>query len=270
MSPDVEAAGSGSLPYVVHACRVLDARQLLGERDMPTVRLVGGNGRWTVLKPLEAPAEGSPWTANSGNAGAQLMGAAGFEPAEDCRPECSFRVEGALRRVSAASAEQPPGCQGRPVAISRSLVGSPRGDLRRTNQVALVEAREHPLGRSLSIGLRNRRSQVRILSGALLDSADRDHLQVLRPWALRSRFVARKLVSDFGRFSGDFFGDLETAADDLGGTSSSGQRTPYGRLGSNRGHHDFQTDAPSTRTQPESPANERVLERGLRRDVSRK
>jgi hypothetical protein len=32
---------------------------------------------------------------------------------------------------------------------------------------------------------------------------------------------------------------------------------------SNRGHHDFQTDALNTRTQPQSPANERLLERGF-------
>jgi hypothetical protein len=46
--------------------------------------------------------------------------------------------------------------------------------------------------------LRNRRSQVRILSGALHDSADRAHLQGLPLRRSGSRFVARKLVSGVG------------------------------------------------------------------------
>jgi Phage integrase family len=55
--------------------------------------------------------------------------------------------------------------------------------------------------------LRNRRSEVRILSGALPDSADHAHLQRLRYRRAEAEFVARKLVSDSGRFSGDIFGD---------------------------------------------------------------
>jgi hypothetical protein len=35
----------------------------------------------------------------------------------------------------------------------------------------------------MSLGLRKRRSEVRILSGALQDSVDRAHLQVLAPGA---------------------------------------------------------------------------------------
>ena len=55
-----------------------------------------------------------------------------------------------------------------------------------------------------SRGLRNRRSEVRILSGALHDSADRAPLQGLRSWRSRSGYVAQKLVSDSGRVSGEF------------------------------------------------------------------
>jgi hypothetical protein len=61
-----------------------------------------------------------------------------------------------------------------------------------------------PLG--LSRVLRNRRSEVRILSGALPLSADRVHLQGLRCWRALHEFAARKLVSDSGRFSGALFG----------------------------------------------------------------
>jgi hypothetical protein len=50
------------------------------------------------------------------------------------------------------------------------------------------------------VGLRNRRSEVRILSGALPDSADRAHLQGLRSWRSRGELVIRKFVSDSGRF----------------------------------------------------------------------
>ena len=58
-----------------------------------------------------------------------------------------------------------------------------------------------------SVDLRNRRSEVRILSGALPDSEDRVHVQGLRPLEAGQGFVARKLVSDFRRLSGDFFGE---------------------------------------------------------------
>jgi hypothetical protein len=44
--------------------------------------------------------------------------------------------------------------------------------------------------------LRNRRSQVRILSGALFGWADREHLQELRAWCVAREFVAWKPVSD--------------------------------------------------------------------------
>jgi hypothetical protein len=55
-------------------------------------------------------------------------------------------------------------------------------------------------------GLRKRRSEIRLFSGALFNSADRVHLQRRpfgrAPWEV----LARKLVSDSGRFSGGLFG----------------------------------------------------------------
>jgi hypothetical protein len=90
----------------------------------------------------------------------------------------------------------------------RLRVGRPRG-----NEAVLAhhdpgvsarsyigDARRLLTSDGLSRVLRN----LRILSGALRTSEDSEHLQGLCLRCSRLEFVARKLVSDSGRFSGDF------------------------------------------------------------------
>src|SRR5215212_9459368 len=93
-----------------------------------------------------------------------------------------------------------PGRHGRLAPSGVGAASSPMGD-----RVGSLEVPQ-----TLSVDLRNRRSQARILSGALPDSEAHAHVQGLRALRPGLAFVARKLVSDSRRFSGDFFGDYRT------------------------------------------------------------
>jgi hypothetical protein len=74
------------------------------------------------------------------------------------------------------------------------------------------------------VGLRNRRSEVRILSGALRLSGDHAHLQRLRLSQRRCLSVARKLGSILGQFPGALVAHLDretgTAQETLASTST--------------------------------------------------
>jgi hypothetical protein len=99
-------------------------------------------------------------------------------------------------------------------------------------------------------GLRNRRSEVRILSGALRLSAACAHLQGVCLRRSDQRFVARTLVSDSDRFSGALFAHLAcgprwqstTTSGPTADRASRPRRSASvgGEEDSNRGHHDFQ------------------------------
>jgi hypothetical protein len=129
-------------------------------------------------------------------------------------------------------------------------------------------------------GLRNRRSEVRILSGALRLSAACRHLQGLCPRRSDQRFAAGKLLSDSDRFSGALFGAPLPAG--LDGSRRRPQvrqaripRSDRGRSGSvgrdqdsNRGHHDFR-ESPRAPLRHATPANRQLWRVAARRPCLR-
>jgi hypothetical protein len=94
-----------------------------------------------------------------------------------------------------------------------SLTADLRPHVGQTDHEGIPSPKAEPHQRDvpgLSRVLRNRRSEVRILSGALPDQENRGHLQGFVPSAHDRLFVARKLVSDSGRFSGALSGAPQT------------------------------------------------------------